>query len=145
MTKISNLIFRSFYPKRRGIRKVLGNLEADLLECLWKYGELNTQGVLDHLQTAKSYAYTTIITTLDRLYNKGFLKRSKKGRSFYYSSKYTHDQLQQLIIQKILQSLSKGFKELTIACFVDIVGKDDPELLVELEKLIKQKRKEIEP
>ena len=66
-------------------RKVqpLGSLEEAAMSVLWQAGPLSVREVNEKL-SAKSLAYTTVMTTLDRLYKKGLLGRSKLGFAYVY-------------------------------------------------------------
>ncbi|HZT74502.1 MAG TPA: BlaI/MecI/CopY family transcriptional regulator [Terriglobales bacterium] len=62
--------------------RALGALEAQVMEVLWAQGEANVREVAQRL--ARPLAYTTVMTTLDRLYKKGLLERHKRDRAFQY-------------------------------------------------------------
>src|SRR5882762_3976091 len=62
----------------------LGRLEFELMEILWSRGESNVRDVAQHLR--RPLAYTTVMTTLDRLYKKGLLERRMPERAFLYST-----------------------------------------------------------
>src|SRR5271168_2617006 len=61
----------------------LGHLELQLMEILWSRGECNVREVTAQLD--RQLAYTTVMTTLDRLFKKGLLERRKSERAFLYS------------------------------------------------------------
>ncbi len=65
------------------IKPVLGDLEMKVLEKVSDYS--SPREVLERLKDEKNYAYTTIMTVLDKLYKKGYLRREKKGKTYYYS------------------------------------------------------------
>jgi len=93
-----------------------------------------------------AYAYTTVMTTLDRLYKKGLLTRRKDGRAFLYTAKYSPEEMERTIAEDIIGSLfetSNGRVEPVLACIVDSVSDRDRFLLDELERLIKEKRLEL--
>jgi len=118
----------------------LGPLEISLMEILWTSGEGNVREVIDRL--GRPLAYTTVMTTLDRLYKKGLLERRKVERAFIYSPALTREEWE----QKRAGDFVAGFltPELLISCLVDAVGQHDMALLDELEKKIKLKRKELD-
>jgi predicted transcriptional regulator len=118
----------------------LGPLEITLMEILWTGGEGNVRDVIDRL--GRPLAYTTVMTTLDRLYKKGLLARRKSERAFIYSAALTREEWE----QKRAGDFVAGFlsPELLISCLVDAVGQHDKALLDELEKKIKLKRKELD-
>ncbi len=91
-------------------------------------------------------AYTTVMTTLDRLYKKGLLSRRKSERAFIYSASLTRQEWEQKRAGDFLQSFLSGPQpsgEVLISCLVDAVGTRDEALLDELERKIKMKRKEL--
>ncbi|HWK31526.1 MAG TPA: BlaI/MecI/CopY family transcriptional regulator, partial [Terriglobales bacterium] len=63
-------------------RKSLGPLEQELLRVLWRRGDATVRELTD--DRAVDGAYTTLMTTLDRLYKKGILAREAEGRAFRY-------------------------------------------------------------
>jgi predicted transcriptional regulator len=91
-------------------------------------------------------AYTTIMTTLDRLYKKGLLDRHKSERAFLYSARHTRREWEQKRAGEFMAGILAGTPaggELLISCLVDAVGQNDEALLDELEKKIRSKRKEL--
>ena len=63
----------------------LGPLEADALNALWESGGWLTPGeVLERLTGDRDLAYTTVMTVLVHLNDKGFAERRKDGRAFAY-------------------------------------------------------------
>jgi predicted transcriptional regulator len=122
----------------------LGHLEFTVLEILWARGESNVRDVAEKL--ARPLAYTTVMTTLDRLYKKGLLERRKVERAFLYSPRFSRREWE----QKRAGDFVAGFltrpqpsSELLISCLVNAVGEHDEALLDELEKKIRLKRKEL--
>ena len=94
----------------------------------------------------KRIAYTTLMTTLDRLYKKRLLSRRKDGRAFLYSAIVTNEELEQSIAEDVINGLlgqnPEGVEPI-LACIVDTISDNDRELLNELDRLIKQKRRDL--
>jgi predicted transcriptional regulator len=65
----------------------LGPLETEVLSIVWDHGEVNVHDVVRRL--SRQLAYTTIMTTLDRLYKKGVLNRQKNEHAFFYTPRFT--------------------------------------------------------
>ncbi len=109
------------------------------MEILWTNGEGNVRDVIDRL--GRPLAYTTVMTTLDRLYKKGLLARRKFDRAFIYSAALTREEWE----HKRTGDFVAGFPshELLISCLVEAVGQHDEALLDDLERKIKLKRKEL--
>lgn len=132
------------FRKSRADRFALGPLEIEVLEILWQRGEGNVHEVGEKL--GRPLAYTTVMTTLDRLYKKGVLERRKSERAFFYSPRLSRQQWQQkragdFVAAFLADTQPSG--ELLISCLVDAVGRHDQSLLDELEKKIRLKRKEL--
>jgi len=112
-----------------------------VLETAWKLKKANVRDFVDRFDN--ELAYTTIMTTLDRLYKKGYLDRELNGRAFVYSARVTHEEMQIGIlgdvITGLLDSATKSFRPV-LASIVDSVGAKDRKLLDELERLVKEKK-----
>lgn len=81
----------------------LGELEARVLEILWDAGGwLNTREVLDVLAVDRPLAYTTVMTILVRLSDKGLLERRKDGRAFAYHAVMTREEWTALRMRELL-------------------------------------------
>jgi predicted transcriptional regulator len=85
------------------------------------------------------------MTTLDRLHKKGLLERRKEGRAFFYSPRFSPDEFERNfardVINKLLGRGSDGVEPI-LACIIDAVSERDRALLDELDRLIKEKRRE---
>jgi predicted transcriptional regulator len=88
-------------------------------------------------------AYTTLMTTMDRLFRKGVLARDKVGRAFTYQPYLSKDQLQSRLATSVLVTLLPGDNSDArplLSMFVDAVCERNGGLLDELERLIKARR-----
>jgi predicted transcriptional regulator len=86
------------------------------------------------------------MTTLDRLFKKNLLTRRKDKRAFVYLPAVSQDEFEQGIWEDVIDGLlDHGGDQVqpVLACIVDAVSERDRELLDELDRLIKQKRKEL--
>jgi predicted transcriptional regulator len=122
----------------------LGPLEIAVMEILWEQGESNVHDVVARL--GRPLAYTTVMTTLDRLYKKGLLSRHKSERAFLYSTRQTRLEFEQKRAGEFVAGFLNGPQaagELLISCLVEAVGQKDEALLDELERKIRVKRKEL--
>ncbi len=114
------------------------------MQILWDRGEANVRDVAARLN--RPLAYTTVMTTLDRLFKKGLLVRRKEERAFVYSTRYSRTEWEQKRTGDLITGLFAADRssELLISCLVDAVGSHDATLLDELERKIRLKRKELE-
>jgi predicted transcriptional regulator len=135
---------RGFRAPREAVLSSLGPLERRVLETAWKLKKANVRDVVDALDN--ELAYTTIMTTLDRLYKKGYLDRELHGRAFVYSPRVTHEEMQigvlGDVITGLLDSATRSVRPV-LASIVDSVGDKDRKLLDELEQLVKEKKASI--
>ena len=124
-------------------RKSLGPLEQELLRVLWRRGDATVRELAD--AGAVEGAYTTLMTTLDRLYKKGLLAREAEGRAFRYRPLYSEEQFKQGAVADGLQQLfgTKTLSAAPVSFLVDEITKHDASLLDELERAIERKRREL--
>ncbi len=122
----------------------LGPLEITVMEILWTRGESNVRDVVDRL--GRPLAYTTVMTTLDRLFKKGLLQRRKFDRAFLYLPALNRTEWERKragdFVADFLSS-DEPSRDLLVSCLVEAVGRHDEALLDELEKKIKLRRKEL--
>src|SRR5271167_3351102 len=121
----------------------LGPLEIDVMEAMWFHGAGNVRDVVGRLD--RKLAYTTVMTTLDRLYKKGLLEREMTGRAFVYSPKVTREDWDRQRAGEMMDGFLMGPEEsrhLLLSCLVEAVGTHDAVLLDELEQKIQRKRAE---
>jgi predicted transcriptional regulator len=128
---------------RRSPSTQLGPLEQQLLSALWLCGSATVRELLD--AGSIKLAYTTVMTTLDRLYKKQLLDRAAEGRAFRYSPRYTQEELEKAAIgETIRQLLGSGAPaSLPLSYLVEAVSEHDARLLDDLQRLLEQKRREL--
>jgi predicted transcriptional regulator len=140
--------FRKLTVRRPTVlESFLGRLELDVLEALWAHSnERSVRELQDHFP---SLAYSTLMTTLDRLFKKGFLARRKEGRAFFYAPLYSREELQTHLAARALDTLlgpmdtDEAIRPV-LTSFVEVVSRRDELLLDELEKLILAKKLDAE-
>jgi len=122
-----------------------GQLEVRVLEALWRRG--GDTSVRDLQADFPRTAYTTLMTTLDRLHRKGVLERMKAGRAFLYRPRYSRDELRLGLAEDALGViLGAGVSTRPLLSFLlDAVSRRDEALLDELERLVREKRAKISP
>ena len=132
------------FKNRAAAPQPLGPLEVAVMEFLWTHGENNVRDVVDRL--GRPLAYTTVMTTLDRLYKKGLLARRKSERAFYYSPTLSRPEWEQKRTGDFVAgflAVAEPSRDLLLSCLVEAVGQHDEALLDELERKIKLRRKEL--
>lgn len=121
----------------------LGPLEQQLLEALWQRKSATVRELLEFGDT--KLAYTTIMTTLDRLYKKQLLDRVAEGRAFRYTPRHTREELEKVTAAETIRQLlsSSTAAALPLSYLVEAVSEHDIRLLDELQRLLEQKRREL--
>jgi predicted transcriptional regulator len=134
---------RIFSLLRRSPSTQLGPLEQELLSALWMRGSATVREMLD--AGGINLAYTTVMTTLDRLYKKQLLNRSAEGRAFRYSPRYTQEELEKAAVgETVRQMLGSGeAAALPLSYLVEAVSEHDAGLLDDLQRLLEEKRREL--
>lgn len=133
---------RIFSLLRRSAGTQLGPLEQKLLSALWMRGSATVREMLD--AGGINLAYTTVMTTLDRLYKKQLLNRSAEGRAYRYSPRYTQEELEKAAVgETVRQLLGSGeAAALPLSYLVEAVSEHDAGLLDDLQRLLDEKRRE---
>ncbi|MCX6628994.1 MAG: BlaI/MecI/CopY family transcriptional regulator [Candidatus Solibacter sp.] len=132
------------FKDRAHVHQPLGPLEVTVMEILWLDGECNVREVVDRV--GRPLAYTTVMTTLDRLFKKGLLARRKTDRAFYYSPTLNRAEWERKRAGDFVAgflSVAELSSDLLISCLVEAVGRHDEALLDELEKKIKRRRQQL--
>lgn len=138
-------LFWGFKSSRDMLDSSLGTLEREVMTLVWHHGEINVREACDLLTS--TVAYTTVMTTLDRLFKKGLLARRKVGRAFVYRATATRGELEGAVATELVHGLlQRDAAALPIlSSLVDAVSERDRALLDELERLVRQKRRATEP
>ena len=143
--KSPRFLLRGFRRPSEMALMALGPLERQALEEIWRRGETSVREI--YVSFEERIAYTTLMTTLDRLYKKRLLSRRKDCRAFLYSPLVTREEFEHGIREDVIDGLlGRGAHgvEPVLACIVDAVSEHDRELLDELDRLIKEKRRTLE-
>jgi predicted transcriptional regulator len=139
-------LFWGFKSSQEILESRLGALEREVMAVVWKAGEINVREACERLDA--SVAYTTVMTTMDRLFKKGLLERRKVGRAFVYAAAATRDEMEGAVATELVQSLLErhGGEPLPLlSSLVDAVSDRDRALLDDLERLIREKRRTADP
>ncbi|HPZ07226.1 MAG TPA: BlaI/MecI/CopY family transcriptional regulator [Candidatus Eremiobacteraeota bacterium] len=125
-----------------GIRKALGFLEADIMEIIWEKGKLSVREVFEIIKNKRDIAYTTVMTTMDRLYKKGILSRKKIVKGYTYWPKVTEKRLEKHIIRETLKGLFSDMKEPVMSYFANSEEPEDIEIIKSFATIIDELQKE---
>ena len=127
-----------------GSGKQLGHLERKVLRELWSRRSATVRELLESENL--KLAYTTIMTTMDRLYKKRLLDRVSEGRAYRYFPRHTPDEMRRVAaVEGIRQLLGAGdASSLPLSYLVEALSEHDAQLLDELQVLVERKRRELQ-
>jgi predicted transcriptional regulator len=123
----------------QGAEKLLGALELDVMRIIWERKLATVRDVLEVLATQRPLAYTTVMTIMGRLAEKGLLTVNKRSKTHFYHAVYTQEEFEAQAVSKVVDSLLADFgSELAIHQFVERLSAVDPEQLRRLAEIARQ-------
>lgn len=140
-----SFLSRLFTNEKTGKQHALGELECAVLEHVWSLNEATVHDVLARID--RPLAYTTIMTTLDRLYRKGLLIRLKRGRAFVYTAACSKQDVQRGIARELVNEISADplhSRNYLLSFLIESVDPQEVEVLRKLEAAIREKRRQAE-
>ena len=103
----------------RGLAKVLGSLEADIVNFLWTNGSATARIVCDYLNTKRMISFNAVNTVLGRLVEKGIVLREKQGSWYQFTARWSREELFRSVSKQVLSSLVKDRKMFSVAAFAE--------------------------
>lgn len=121
-----------FKPERTGVGAPLGDLESVVMQHVWAIGDRGclASNLMDALEHERPIALTTLLTTLDRLHDKGIVRRNKEGKAYRYYPAMSQEQLEQRIVEGVMNNLIVRFPKAVATYFAQ--GASDAVDLTEL-------------
>jgi predicted transcriptional regulator len=120
----------------------LGPLERQVHHAVWSRGTATVREVIQDRTIWQRYS--TILTTMERLFRKGLLSRVQEGKAFRYSARYSPEELERLVAVHGIRHLMKSdHASLHLSYFVEAVGAHDERLLDELQSVVERQRTEL--
>ena len=123
------------------IPAALGPLETEVMDLVWSRGEATVREVYRVLLTRREIAYTTVMTIMSHLANKGALRRRQQGRAYVYVPAFSRDEFDRARMTDIVDRVLGRFSEPVMAYLVDRMAQVDPQRLAEQEEAIARLRR----
>ena len=120
----------------------LGDLEAAIMRVVWDSGRATVHDVLAALAPTRTPAYTTVMTVMSRLAEKGVLMRQKVGRAYVYGPVDAQHEVAGSLLDQLVGRLYAGSAAGAIEHLIEADANVDDAELARLERLIRTKRKE---
>jgi predicted transcriptional regulator len=135
----------TFDPRKKGLRKILGDLETDVMEVMWASGRATVHDVHERLDAAhRELAYTTVMTVMSRLADKGLLEKWKDGAAYVYVPAASKEEFTRRTVGTVLSELLDDFTAPVMSQFVDLMGEQDDAAIEALAKAIEEKRRRVD-
>lgn len=125
-----------FRPDRPGVRKVLGDLEAEIMELIWVRPDgqgTTVRDVFEVLYDRRRIAYTTVMNTMARLARKQLLRVEKDDQAYVYYASLTQEQFVSRFVGRILEDLLVSFSGATLAAVASL---PDPKAAARARRLL---------
>ena len=126
--------------RKHSLADVLGPLESEIMEVVWDNTQVTVRDVHGALEARRPIAYTTVMTTLGRLADKGLLRRIEDQPAHRYRALISREQYASSTVKSVVDWLVSHFPDPTVAYFVDKVVKEDEEVIERLRDAIDQRR-----
>lgn len=127
--------------RKHSLSEVLGPLEAEIMDVVWDSGEVTVRDVHQNLSANRTIAYTTVMTTLGRLADKGLLRRIEDQPAHHYTAVVSRDQYARSTVKSVVDWLLGHFPDPAVAYFIDRVEKEDEEVVDRLRQAIDERRR----
>lgn len=136
--KIKSLI-GDFKPKQKGLGKVLGPLEAAVMDIIWRKEEATVRDVYETLNGSRKIAYTTVMTIMTRLADKDLLLKDKEGIAYTYRPAVSKEFFTKSLVGEVMDGLFDDYADAAFSHFMERVEEDEDKI-AQLEQLIKNRR-----
>lgn len=110
--------------RRTQLQGLLGPLETDVMETVWKLGDTTVRDVHEALSLRRDLAYTTVMTTMSRLASKGLLTRDTSGLAHRYRAAVSRDEYARSTVTSVVDWLVDRFPEPALSYFMQVVEDD---------------------
>jgi predicted transcriptional regulator len=130
-----NLRFR-FSPAKDGLVKVLGPLETEIMQVIWHDKCSTVKKVHRALSQNREIAYTTVMTTMSRLADKGVLNRQRDGLAYIYDPALSEEDFVTMVVQQVLDGLLTDYSDTAVDYMIDFLVRNNPNELKRLRTVI---------
>lgn len=131
----------TFNLAAKGLATVLGELEARIMDVVWGLsGPESARDVHERVVGDHPVAHLTVVTVLNKLVRKGFLRRAKVEGVYHYEPALAKGAFQEMMSRRVVEAILSFEPKAVAASFVDLAAERDPELLAELRRLVDAKR-----
>lgn len=128
-----------FHPNRKGGVQLFGPLETEIMKQVWEHEPVTVRQVHRALARHREIAYTTVMTTMSRLAEKGILKRTRQGMAYLYRAAMSRADFDRMVVNAVLSGLMETFDQAAVDSFIEYLAQERPEQLELLRKSLASK------
>jgi len=128
---------QTFRLRDRGLRRVLGSLEAAVMEEMWRRGRTTIRRVWESLSSRRTLSFNSVMTIMNRLTEKGILIRGGRPRAHWFRPRESKDAFLTRVSKSVAEGLVKDFGDYAVAQFVAAVRDVDPQRLDALRRAVR--------
>ncbi len=129
-----------FSPTKDGLVKVLGPLETEIMQVLWQEKRSTVKKVHRKLSQQRDIAYTTVMTTMGRLAEKGVLNRHREGLAYVYAPAISEEEFVTMVVHQVLDGLMDDYSDMAVDYMIDYLARNDPDELRRIQQTIQMRR-----
>jgi predicted transcriptional regulator len=118
----------------------LGPLESRVMDVVWRLGDASVRDVSRALTSADAIAYTTVMTVMTRLVDKGLLGRNLRGRAYVYRTTMSQGAFEEAQARGQVRNLIERFGDVAVAQFAEELTDTDPGRARKLAALLARRR-----
>ncbi len=120
------------------LHKLLGELEVELMEHMWQLGQATVRDVTTRVHQVRPVAYTTVMTVMAHLAEKGLLKRTPIDKKTHlYTVALTKEQFVERSSRQMVEAMLEDFGDLALVTFLEAVDQVGPEQMKRLRNRLK--------
>ncbi len=131
---------KKFNVAEEGINHFFGPLEARIMDIIWSSEGLSIKEVQKMLNEENPLSFNTIMTVMNRLLEKGHLKKYTKGKGRGQTSCYVAVQSKEEFLMEQMQAVTYGlireYGEMVVTHMIDALDHVDPKLITKLQEKI---------
>lgn len=132
----------TFRASRTGLAQVMGDLETEIMETLWRLSDPATVTDVRESMGGGPRAYHTVTTVMVRLCGKRLLQRRKRGGVWHYAPRLSRDEFRRQVAEEVIAGVYTLASDAAVNSMLDVVDACDPRGLDALAELIERKRRE---
>ncbi|NQX62394.1 BlaI/MecI/CopY family transcriptional regulator [Paenibacillus qinlingensis] len=136
---------KTYQVQEKGLYRFLGSLEVQIMEIMWTVDKVSIKDVQEILSKVTPYSFTTIMTVMNRLYDKGLLEKETLGKgrtkSTLFQALSTKDDFLTEHTRDVTRGLMDEFEDYVVTHFIDAMDEVDPSLIQKLEQKLESIKK----